>query len=102
MLEQIADAYYKLYNLMLDNKIKLNKEIKKLLKEIEDYYMATYSIFSKFKQSSLKEMYNQRKNLSAKLKQSLKTGKGKELIAISQINVILRLIRDLEVSIVGF
>ncbi|MDP4012074.1 MAG: AbrB/MazE/SpoVT family DNA-binding domain-containing protein [Candidatus Nanoarchaeia archaeon] len=102
MLEQIADAYYNLYELILENKIKLNKETIKLLRDVEQYFMEIYSLFNKFKQDSLSKLYNKRKHLIKQLKEQISSGKGKEFIAFSQINVILKLIRELEVSIIGF
>lgn len=102
LLEQIADAYYRLYFWIVENNFKLSKETLKLLNEIEKYFLDTYSQFGKFRQEYFSKLYQQRKNLSNKLKQITNQTKGKELIALSQINVILKSIRDLEILIVGF
>ena len=50
----------------------------------------------------LEKMYKSRKELYTQLNSLLKEGKGKELLALSELNVVFNLLRDLDVSIVGF
>ena len=102
LLEQIGDSFYRLYGTILENKIKLDKSFLKLLHDIEIYFMEIYKLFNNFQQATLEKMYKTRKDLYTLLKTMLKEGKGKELLALSELNVVFNLLRDLDVSIVGF
>jgi len=90
-LERATDEYKYICDVLVEDSLKLNKEILDFFDAVNDYYYDFYQLFYKFQPELKKKIFFDRKKLLKKGEELLQKSKGKESLVIHYLmNVVSR------------